>query len=138
MAGEEHVAVFEKSPFSVLGESTPGVGYDIDVPFGFPGRLNANFSNCPPKGEGFSGSVSLPGEAVLTGDLFSGGPSALIKTSPDGLTFDGSATAEEPEEDAELELVVHRLDLTSGRSRRSGAAAAQQCAACPTAAPTSS
>jgi hypothetical protein len=99
VAGEEHVAVFEKSPFSVLGESTPGVGYDIDVPFGFPGRLNAAFSNCPPKGEGFSGSVSLPGEAVLTGDVFSGGPSALIKTSPDGVTFAGSASAEEPEED---------------------------------------
>ncbi len=99
VAGAEHVAVFEKSPFSVLGESTPGVGYDIDVPFGFPGRLNAAFSNCPPKGEGFSGSVSLPGEAVLTGDVFNGGPNALIKTSPDGLAFAGSASAKEPEED---------------------------------------
>lgn len=99
VAGEEQVPIFEKSVFSVLGEATPGVGYDIDAPFGFPGRLDVVFSGCPPKGEGDGpGTVSLPGEALLTGDAIHGGPGALVKTSSDGVTFDGSGTASEPEE----------------------------------------
>ena len=43
--------------------------------------------------------MSLPGEALLTGDAIHGGPSALVKASSDGVTFDGSATASEPEEE---------------------------------------
>ncbi len=62
------------------------------------GQINVMFSNCPPKGEGFPGTTSLPGEAILTGDIHFG-PGALVKTSPDGTTFNGSAVAEEPEDD---------------------------------------
>lgn len=98
VAGEETVPIFEKSAFTVLGEATPGVGYDIDAPFGYPGLIDVMFSACPPKGEGYSGTVTVPNEAILTGDVLAG-PLALVKTSPDGLTFTGSATAVEAEED---------------------------------------
>ena len=98
VAGKEKAPLFEKSAFSVLGEASPGVGYDIDAPFGFPGQINVMFSNCPPEGEGFPGTTSLPGEAILTGDIHFG-PGALVKISPDGTTFNGSAVAEEPEDD---------------------------------------
>ncbi len=92
--GQEKAPLFPGSPLSVLGEGAP-VGYDIDVPFSYPGLMNVIFSGCPtPHGEGDGpGTASLPGEALLTGDFFAGGPSALIQTSTDGVTFAGSATA---------------------------------------------
>jgi len=102
VSGKEKVPLFEHSPFSVLGEAAPGVGYDIDAPFGFPGTVQVLFSACPPKGESFPGDTSLPGEALLSGDVRFG-PGALVKTSPDGMTFDGSAVAEEPEDDLSWE-----------------------------------
>jgi len=91
--GQEKAPLFPGSPLSVLGEGAP-VGYDIDVPFSYPGLMNVIFSACPtPHGEGEGpGTATLPGEALLTGDFFSGGPSALIQTSTDGVTFAGSAT----------------------------------------------
>lgn len=98
VTGEEQVPIFEGSPFSVIGEAIPGVPYTIDLVFGAPGLINVVFSGCPPKGEGDGpGTVSLPGEAVLTGDALHGGPSALLRTSPDGVTFAGSATGTESE-----------------------------------------
>lgn len=102
VAGKERVPTFEKSFVDVLGEATPGVGYDVDIPFGFPGTINVLFSNCPPKGESHPGTVSLPGQAALSGDIHFG-PAAFIKTSPDGTTFAGSAVAEESEEDLSWE-----------------------------------
>jgi len=98
VTGEEQVPIFEGSPFSVIGEAIPGVPYTIDLVFGAPGLINVVFSGCPPKGEGDGpGTVSLPGEAMLTGDALHGGPSALLRTSPDGVTFAGSATGTESE-----------------------------------------
>jgi hypothetical protein len=91
-SGKEQVPVFGQSVFSVLGEAKPGVQYDIDVPFGFPGLMNVVLSACPPKVEGGSRTTSLPGQALLTGNFFAGGASALVQTSPDGVTFEGSAT----------------------------------------------
>ncbi len=101
--GQEKVPVFIGSPLSVLGEGAP-VGYDIDVPFSYPGNMNVIFSACPtPHGEGDGpGTTTLPGEALLTGDFFAGGPSALIQTSTDGVTFAGSATASGIEPDERL------------------------------------
>jgi hypothetical protein len=91
--GKEQVPVFAQSPFSVLGEGAPGVTYDIDVPFTYPGLMNVTFSGCPPHGEGDGpGTTSLPGEALLTGDPLTGDPSALLQTSTDGVTFAGSAS----------------------------------------------
>jgi hypothetical protein len=92
--GKEQVPVFAKSPFTVLGEGAPGVMYDIDVPFTYPGQMNVTFFGCPPHGEGDGpGETMLPGEALLSGDPLTGGPSALLQTSTDGITFAGSAGA---------------------------------------------
>lgn len=92
-SGTEQVPVFAQSPFTVLGEGAPGVMYDIDVPFAYPGLMNVTFSGCPPHGEGDGpGTTSLPGEALLTGDFLTGGPSALLQTSTDGVSFAGSAS----------------------------------------------
>lgn len=97
VTGKERVPIFERSAISVLGEGAPGVGYDIDVPFGFPDTMSVTFGPCPPKVTGGPGTISLPNEALLTGDALTGGPSALVKTSPDGVTYAGSAKAAEPE-----------------------------------------
>jgi hypothetical protein len=77
----------------------PGVSYDLDVPFGDTGQMSVIFSACPtPHGEGDGpGTVTMPGEALLSGDLLTGGPAALLKTSSDNVAFAGSATGSGPE-----------------------------------------
>jgi hypothetical protein len=91
--GEQQVPLFVGSTFNVesLGEA---IVYQTDTGWGFPGRMKATLMNCAePSLDGTPYEPDLGNWAMLSGDAIHGGPSALIKTSPDGVTFDGSATA---------------------------------------------
>ena len=92
MTGTETVPLFVGAPFTVLGEGEP-VEYDMVVPYGFPGRMNTTLSGCPESGEDGPSTSSLGIAAVQSGDPVHNGPSDLVKTSADGRTFEGSATA---------------------------------------------
>ncbi len=91
--GKEEVPLFSGSLFTVesLGEA---IVYQVNAPFGFPGRMKATLFNCAePSSDGLPYDPDLGLAAVLSGDALHNGPADLIKTSPDGTTFEGSATA---------------------------------------------
>ena len=90
--GKETVPLFSGSLFSVNGDSEP-YPYTIVTPFGSPGRMNVTLSGCPEPTEDGPETTSLPGSALQSGDPIAGGPSALLQTSTDGVTFAGSASA---------------------------------------------
>jgi hypothetical protein len=99
--GKETVQLSPTSTFSVEGEGEP-VTYEIVAQFGFPGRLNATLIECAePTENGLPSTPSLGIAAVQSGDPLSNGPSDLIKSSTDGKTFAGSATATSLGPDAE-------------------------------------
>lgn len=90
--GKETVPLFSGSLFSVNGDSEPYL-YTIVTPFGYPGRMNVTLSGCPEATEDGPETTSLPGSALQSGDPIASGPSALLHTSTDGVTFAGSAGA---------------------------------------------
>jgi hypothetical protein len=57
--------------------------------------MNTTLVSCPPKSglEGTPDTADLGGAALQSGDYVHGGQAAFTKTSPDGMTFAGSATA---------------------------------------------
>jgi hypothetical protein len=91
--GKEEVGLFFGSTFSVesLGETTV---YQIDASWGFPGRMKATLFGCAePSFNGQPYDPDLGLAALLSGDAIHNGPADLIKTSADGTTFEGNATA---------------------------------------------
>ncbi len=80
VTGKEGVPLFEKSPFASSENRNTGGHVRHRRPVRLPGRIKVTFSGCR-KGEGDgAGTVEpRPGETLLTGDLVSFGPSALVK-----------------------------------------------------------
>ena len=91
--GEETVQLPPLSTFTVLEEGEPS-RYEIQVVYGNPGRMNTTLSGCPTEGENGPSSSFLGIAALQSGDPLNKGPLDVIKSSPDGRTFAGSATAE--------------------------------------------
>jgi hypothetical protein len=100
ISGTEEVSPFNEAFWTINGEGE-GLLYQIVAPFGYPGNMKVTLSDCPePPEDGQVTTTGLGLAALESGDPLNDGLTALLKTSPDGKTFDGSATAlgSEPDE----------------------------------------
>jgi hypothetical protein len=76
-----------------VSTATEPAQYTIDIGYGFPGRMKSTLINCKePTSDGLEYDPDLGLAAVLSGDSIHNGASDLLKPSPDGTTFEGSAT----------------------------------------------
>jgi hypothetical protein len=100
ISGTEEVPLFNEGLWTINGEGE-GLLYQIIAPFGYPGNMKVTLSDCPePPEDGLVTTTGLGQAALQSGDPIHNGLTAMLKTSPDGKTFDGSATAlgSEPDE----------------------------------------
>ncbi len=88
VSGSATVTLQTNSVWGVQGDKKPYT-YQIVASFGSPGSIPVTLSGCPDSGADGPSTVPIQAPAIQSGDLLGG----LDKTSADGLTYTGSASA---------------------------------------------